>query len=133
MKQLAIDAVKRFRDAVTGEPQLKNNPALQGLRKRLLKEPLAFFRSLRERLQADHDTRTESLARLADASFALGDLTDEIGDKQDALIAYAESLAIRERLADANPSVSAFQSDLASKPRQYRPPAERHRRNRPTP
>jgi serine/threonine-protein kinase len=113
-EQLAIDAVKRFRDAVTGEPELKNNPALEGLRKRLLKEPLAFFRSLRERLQADRDTRTESLARLAEASSALGFLTGEIGDQQDALIAYAECLAIREKLADADPSVSEFQRDLAS-------------------
>jgi serine/threonine-protein kinase len=112
-EKLAVDAVKRFRDAVIEEPQLKNNAALQGLRKRLLKEPLAFFRSLRERLQADRDTRTESLARLAEASFALGYLTDEIGDKRDALVAFAESLASRERLADANPSVSAFQRDLA--------------------
>jgi serine/threonine-protein kinase len=109
---LAVDAVKRFRDAVVEEPQLKNNPELDGLRKRLLKEPLAFFRSLRERLQADKDTRTESLARLAKASFALGGLTSAIGDKQDALAAYAESLAIQERLARANPSVTAVQRDL---------------------
>src|SRR5262249_32150875 len=99
--------------AVTGEPELKNNKALTDLRKRLLREPLAFFRGLRERLQAGHDTRTESLARLAEASFDLGYLTDEIGDKQDALIAYAESLAIRERLAGANPSVSEFQTAVA--------------------
>jgi serine/threonine-protein kinase len=110
----AVDAVKRFRDAVIEESQLKNNAELEGLRKRLLKEPLAFFRSLRERLQADKDTRTESLARLAEASFALGYLTNEIGDKQDALIAYTESLAIRQRLADANPSVSEFQRALAA-------------------
>ncbi len=32
-----------------------------------MQEPLAFFRSLRERLQADRDTRPESLEQLADA------------------------------------------------------------------
>src|SRR5262249_42376495 len=112
-EKLAIDAVKRFSDAVTDEPELKNSPALEGLRKRLLKEPLEFFRSLRERLQADHAASLESLARLAEASFSLGHLTSEIGDKQDALIAHAESLAIREQLADANPAVSEFQSALA--------------------
>jgi tetratricopeptide (TPR) repeat protein len=112
-ERLAVDAVKRFRDAVIEEPELRNNPGLEGLRKRLLKEPLAFFRSLRERLQADRDTRTESLARLAEASFALAYLTNEIGDKQVALAAYAESLAIRERLANASPSVGELQRDLA--------------------
>jgi serine/threonine-protein kinase len=111
-EKLAVDAVKRFRDAVVEEPQLKNNPELEGLRKRLLKEPLAFFRSLRQRLQADKDTRTESLVRLAEASDGLGYLTREIGDKQDALIAYAESQAVWEKLAHANPSVSEFQKVL---------------------
>jgi predicted Ser/Thr protein kinase len=43
----AIDAVKRFRDAIADESLLKDTPELEALRKRLLKEPLAFFRSLR--------------------------------------------------------------------------------------
>ena len=72
----AIDAVKKFRDAVANEPELKNTPSLEALRKRLLKEPLAFFRALRDRLQADRDTRPESLARLAEASFDLGALDE---------------------------------------------------------
>jgi serine/threonine protein kinase len=112
-EQLAIDAVKRFRDAVANVPELKNNPQFDGLRKQLLKEPLNFFRGLRERLQSDKDPRPESLARLAQASFDLGGLTDEIGDKQDALISYREALAIRRKLADANPDVRGFQLDLA--------------------
>ena len=60
-EQQAIDAVKRFRDAVTNEPRLKNSAELEELRKRLLKEPLEFFKSLREQLEADHDTRPEAL------------------------------------------------------------------------
>jgi eukaryotic-like serine/threonine-protein kinase len=110
----AIDAVNSFRDAVANEPELKNNPALHGLRMRLLKEPIAFFRSLRDRLQADRDTRTESLARLAQASFNLGNMANEIGDKQDALNAFREALAVRQTLADANPTVNQFQRLLAN-------------------
>ena len=101
--------MKKFRDAIANEPELKNNAVLEGLRKRLLKEPLAFFRDLRDRLQADRDTRPESLARLAEASYDLGQLTDEIGDKQDALIAYRESLSFGQKLADAKPTVAQFQ------------------------
>ena len=110
----AIAAVKRFGDAIANEPELKNSPALDLLRKRLLGEPLAFFRALRDRLQADRDTRPESLDRLALASYDLGKLTDEIGDKRDALIAYQESQAIFQRLADANPAVTEFQYGLAA-------------------
>jgi serine/threonine protein kinase len=109
----AIDAVKRFRDAVANEPELMNSPQLEVLRKKLLKEPLAFFRALRESLQADGDTGPEALARLAQASFDLGSLTDLIGDREDALTAHREALAIRQQLADANPAVTQLQSDLA--------------------
>jgi eukaryotic-like serine/threonine-protein kinase len=110
----AIDAVKRFRDSVANEPELKNSPRLEGLRKSLLKEPLTFFKDLRDRLQADNDTRPESLLRLAQASFDLGDLTKEIGDQQDALKAYRESLAIHQKLAEAHPTVTEYQRRLGN-------------------
>ena len=109
----AIDAVKRFGDAIEGEKELKNNPALDGLRKRLLNEPLAFFKDFRARLQSDRDTTPQSLARLAHASFDLGKLTGQIGDKQNALIAYREALPILQKLADANPADTEYQRDLA--------------------
>jgi tetratricopeptide (TPR) repeat protein len=112
-EQQAIDAVKRFRDAVADNPMLKNSPELEDLRKTLLKEPLAFFKSLREQLQADNDTRPEALARLAAAAFDLGYLTDEIGDKPDAIRAYDAAREIFERLARDHPAVTAYAQDLA--------------------
>ena len=112
-EQMAIDAVKRYGDVVRDTPELKNNPTLAPLRAKLLKEPQAFFKLLRDRLQADRETTPDSLDRLAGATFALGYLTNEIGDKQDALRAHEEALAIRERLARESPSVTQFQSDLA--------------------
>ncbi len=69
---MAIDAVKRFGDAVRETPELKNNPSLSRLRATLLKEPQAFFHRLRDRLQADTETAPDSLARLASASFDSG-------------------------------------------------------------
>ena len=99
----AIDAVKKFRDAIVNEPELKASPALESLRKRLLKEPLAFFRTLRERLQADQDTRPDSLNRLAAACFDLVLLTNEIGDKRDALLEYRDALAIHQKLETQTP------------------------------
>ena len=110
----AISAVKRFHDALANEPALKNTPALEELRKRLLKEPLAFFRSLRNRLQAERDTRPESLIRLASAAFELGMLTNEIGDTEDALVAFRESLSISQSMAAAHPSVTQYQVYLAN-------------------
>jgi serine/threonine-protein kinase len=109
----AVAAVKKFGDVIANEPGLKQNPALEALRKRLLNEPLAFFKALRERLLADQNTRPESLARLALASFDLGYLTNEIGDKRNALVAYRESLAVCQQLANDNPNVADYQSQLA--------------------
>jgi len=80
-EQMAIDAVRRYGDVVRETPELKNNPSLGKLRGKLLKEPQAFFKKLRDRLRADRETTPDSLHRLAEASFDLGQLTDEIGDK----------------------------------------------------
>jgi serine/threonine protein kinase len=104
----AIDAVKRFRDAVANEPVLKDNPELEALRKRLLKEPLAYFRALRERLQLDGDTRPESLSRLAEAMHEYAHLTDEIGDVEDGLRSHEESLAIWDRLTAEHPEQTVY-------------------------
>jgi serine/threonine-protein kinase len=110
----AINAVKRFRDAVAGNRELKNNPALEGLRKTLLKEPLAFFRSLRERLLASRDTRPEALVWLANAAHDYAHLTDEIGDVRDGLKAHDDGQAIWELLARTDPSNPEYQRGLAS-------------------
>jgi eukaryotic-like serine/threonine-protein kinase len=113
-EQMAIDAVKRFREAVADEPALKNGAALSELRKRLMKEPLSFFRDLRDRLRADPDARPESLARLAQASADLGALIHEIGDARDGLAAYREALAIFRALDDALPGSERFRAGLAA-------------------
>jgi tetratricopeptide (TPR) repeat protein/serine/threonine protein kinase len=112
-EELAIGAVKRFRDAVVDSPGLKDVPALGPLRKTLLNAPLEFFNNLRDQLQKDQDPHPASLARLASAVFELGTLADEIGNKQNALRTFEESLAIRARLAREQPSVLTFQSNLA--------------------
>ena len=113
-EQMAIDAVKRFGDAVRETPELKNNATLAPLRARLLKEPHAFFLKLKDQLQADREAAPDSLDRLATASYELGELTSEIGNKDDAVRAYQESLTIRERLAREHPSVVRFRRDLAT-------------------
>jgi len=111
-EQMAIDAVKRFRDAVVEEPVLKNSPALGELRKKLLKEPLAFFRLLREQLQADKATRPEALARLANAAHDYAHLSQEIGDIQDSLRSHVDSLAIWEKLVREHPASTDYQRGL---------------------
>jgi hypothetical protein len=110
----AIDAVRRFRDAVVDNPDLKANPALEGLRKTLLKEPLTFFRDFREQLQADHDTGFEAQERLAGVIHEYAHLAAENGDEQDGLKAHDDSLAIWESLTRRVPSNPKYQIGIAS-------------------
>jgi tetratricopeptide (TPR) repeat protein len=113
-EQMAIDAVKHFRDVVVEDAVLKNNPALEALRKKLLKEPLAFFKSFREQLQLDNETRPEALKRLAEAAHDHAHLTWEIGDIQDGLRSHVESLAIWEKLVRDHPAKTEYQASLAT-------------------
>jgi serine/threonine-protein kinase len=110
---LALGAVKSFRDAVTANGELTNRPELDALRKALLKQPLEFFRKLRDQLQAEPDTRASVLERLAATNFDLAKTTRELGSFPDALRSYTESLGIRERLARDHPTDSQYQRDLA--------------------
>jgi serine/threonine protein kinase/tetratricopeptide (TPR) repeat protein len=112
-EEQAIDAVKKFGEVVADNPELKNNPALESLRKTLLKEPLAFFRSLRAGLQSDADTNPESIARLADVAHDYAHITEEIGDKEDSLRGHFESQQIWERLTRDHPQNTEFQAGLA--------------------
>jgi serine/threonine protein kinase len=110
---LAIDAVRKFHDTIQTNAELKNRPELDALRKALLKEPLDFFRALRDQLQSNRDTRPDALAKLASANFDLAVTTAEIGSFPDAIRSYTESLTIRSRLVRDEPSVIQYQIDLA--------------------
>jgi tetratricopeptide (TPR) repeat protein len=82
---------------VADNPDLKNNPAVESLRKTLLKEPLAFFRSLR--------------------AIRSGNLLEKSGKPIDAMKAYESAVEILENLIKASPAnlndLLNYQTDLA--------------------
>ena len=113
-RQRAIDGVRRFRDVVAADPELQNDPALDLLRRRLLNEPLVFFRQFRDSLVADGDDAPDVLGQLAVASAELGALAADIGDVGDALTARREEVTVRERLLTLKPGQPEARRDLAS-------------------
>ena len=113
-EEAAINAIKRFGDAIAESNELKNSEGLQDLRKAFLREPIAFYRELKEQLQADKNTSEASLLRLANALFELGELTNEIDDKQNALQAYRDALGIYKQLADAKPNNIEYRAMLGN-------------------
>jgi tetratricopeptide (TPR) repeat protein/tRNA A-37 threonylcarbamoyl transferase component Bud32 len=113
-ERLAIDAVRKFADAVVGNPDLRDREDLRSLRRGLIEGPLEFFKALRDELQASDDTDPESLGLLADAAHTHAHLTDELTDKGRALQAHQEALAIWTRLVERWPSNARYQAKLAS-------------------
>ncbi|MFO0960787.1 MAG: tetratricopeptide repeat protein [Isosphaeraceae bacterium] len=113
-EKLAIEAVSRFGEVISEEPLLKDAEELRDLRTRLLKEPQAFFRALRDRLQANPDAQLESLVSLAVATFGLGHLTAEIGDETDAITELKHSEVLWRKLANDQPDVAKYLSNLAA-------------------
>jgi eukaryotic-like serine/threonine-protein kinase len=93
-EQLAIAAVRRFRDAIVENPRLKDRPDLAPLRQTLLKEPLAFFDDLTADLRSEPSTRPDALGRLARASFDLAQTAVEIGDSADAIRGFQATIEL---------------------------------------
>ena len=91
---LAIEAVRKFREAVDDNLDVRNRPDLDGLRKKLLAEPLRFFERLREELQADRDAGPATSVKLARATLELANLTAAIDSQPNALRAYQEAVAL---------------------------------------
>ncbi len=109
----AIDAVKRFTEAISNNPELKSNPKLAPLRKALLNEPLSFFSELRRRLQAAADARPEALLKLAGVARAHAALLSEIDNMGASIGAFQQAIQILERLVGDYPDVAERQAQLA--------------------
>jgi eukaryotic-like serine/threonine-protein kinase len=90
---LAVESVRKFREAVDNNLDVRNRPDLAGLRKTLLGEPLKFFERLREDLQNSRDTSHATTLKLGKANLELAILLDQIDSKPNALRAYEEVIA----------------------------------------
>ncbi len=112
-ERAAIEAVKQYGKAVSDNPELKNRPELESLRKDLLKEPIRFFKELSDQLRSEKNTTPESLHSLAKGLVELAYLTDEIGDWEDAIGSYKQAIELRESLVKTAPSNTGFQDELA--------------------
>ncbi len=120
---MARKAIAAFHTTIDEQQEL-GNEAFRPLRTKLLTAAAGFYRELEVLLANEADPK--SRAALADGYFQLAELTVKIGDQTEALAVYRKALALRrelaahlrardlrQKLADANPTVTAFQNDLA--------------------
>ncbi len=69
-------------------------------------------RDLAERLEAEHPSDAVRSV-LAQSHHSIGRVLHETAKRQEAMVSYRKALAIRQKLADANPGVTEFQRDLS--------------------
>ena len=93
---LAVDAIGLLTGNI-GQDLLLQQKEFEGLRTRLLKGAADFYGKLETQLKDRNDPA--SRAALGRAYFELGELTDQIGSKEEALAIHRKALAIRRALA----------------------------------
>jgi tetratricopeptide (TPR) repeat protein len=94
--ELAHKAIATFHTGVSEDALLKNGE-LTHLRTRLLQEAAAFYGDLQKLLVGKTDDKSRRL--LAGGYYQLAELTDKIGDKNQALAVHRRALALRRDLA----------------------------------
>ncbi|HEY7330524.1 MAG TPA: serine/threonine-protein kinase [Gemmataceae bacterium] len=92
----ALKAIATFHTGVSEDALLKNDE-LTELRTKLLKEAAGFYTELEQLLAGQTDAKSRKL--LADSFYQLGTLTEQIGDKKQALAVHRKSLELRRELA----------------------------------
>jgi len=103
-------AVDDYLTTVSESTLLKSPlPGLQPLRKALLEAALKHYQDFLQQRGDDPTLRAE----LAGAYFRVGNITDQIGPKRDALDAFRQACDLYEALALADPENSSLRKELA--------------------
>jgi serine/threonine protein kinase len=107
---MAAKAIALFHTGVSEDMLLKNDQ-FKELRTKLLKEAAGFYTELEKLLAGQTDAK--SRRTLAEGYFQLGELTDKIGDKKQALAVHRKALALRRELAAAEGADVETRLDVA--------------------
>lgn len=102
-------SVDRFLTRVSEEELFRTN-GMQPLQKKLLEDALEYYRQFLR----DQDQNPEVRAETAAAYERVGNVTDLIGDRQEALAAYRQSIAIWEELVREGTGEDDFRLELSS-------------------
>jgi tetratricopeptide (TPR) repeat protein len=107
---MAMKAIALFHTGVS-EDMLLKNAEFEGLRTKLLREAGGFYADMEKLLAGQTDTKSRKT--LAEGYFQLGELTDKIGSKPEALVVHRKALALRRELAAAKGADVETRLDVA--------------------
>jgi tetratricopeptide (TPR) repeat protein len=96
--ELAQKAIATFHSGVSEDVLLKNKE-FAALRTRLLKQAATFYGDLEKLLEGQTDAKSRRL--LASGYYQLGDLTEKIASRSEALTVHRRALAVRRELSAA--------------------------------
>jgi tetratricopeptide (TPR) repeat protein len=108
--ELAQKAIALFHTGVSEDFLLKNKE-FEALRTKLLKAAAGFYTDLEKLLAGQTDAKSRQA--LAAAYFQLGELTDKIGDRKEALAVHRQALELRRKLAAAEGADVETRLDVA--------------------
>jgi serine/threonine-protein kinase len=107
---LAREAIRSFQQGVNEDDMLKGKE-LEALRNKLLRSAAEFYEKLEKLLQGRSDRPSRAI--LAQSYFELGELTEKIGIKPEALAVHRKALAIRRELAKSPEGDAGAMLDVA--------------------
>jgi serine/threonine-protein kinase len=110
--QLALDAIREYNSGVSREFLLQQ-PGMENLRKSLLQAPIRFYRRLAQNIEDNGITDPGARARLGQAQIDLGELINEIGMVEDAIINFEQARDNMEQVVAEVPSVTEYRFMLA--------------------
>ena len=96
---------------MTNDPALMRDPKLEGLRGRLLKTALGFYREIQASLE--EDASPEARSQLSEAYDRIAYISWELGLSDEALATYRRALALVEQLVADAPSAPENRAALA--------------------
>ena len=108
--ELAQKAIALFHTGVSQDALLRN-AEFKELRTKLLRQAAGFYADLEKLLAGQTDAKSRKA--LAAAYFQLGELTDKIGTKPEALAVHRKALAVRRELAAAEGADVETRLDVA--------------------
>ncbi len=110
--QLALDAIREYNTGVAREFVLQQ-PEMENLRKSLLQAPIRFYQRLAQNIEHNGITDPGARARLGQAQIDLGEVINEIGMVDDAVVNFEQARDNMAKVVREVPGVLEYRFMLA--------------------
>jgi eukaryotic-like serine/threonine-protein kinase len=107
---VAMKALENF-EGITNDAALLREPRLEGLRAKLFRTALGFYRDLQASLE--NEASPETRGQLSAAYSRIADISWQLGLREEALATHRQALALIEQMAAATPTAPNVRAAVA--------------------